>query len=348
MLINRIMINERQKKILWAVTQSHIDLNIPIGSLLLIKRYPLNLSSATIRNAMASLEKMGYITQPHTSAGRVPTEKGYRYYVNSLLEDQPLSISDSMFHELSIRLQSSEHDSNGVIKKAASTLSLLSQNLGIAIPPKIEEMVLKHIKFIKYDTRKALSVLISEEGIIKNTFVELDKSYTQQQLDNAAHYINTKFAGEKIKDLKDLLTYQLIKDKETYDKIVTRVLYLFQDFVVLDDDIQSLNGLAGTSYLPDFVDSKQVKDILRAIENKQFMLKLLNQLSGSQGIKVIVGLENVMPAMSKMSMVAATYSDKSLSRGAIGIIGPTCMNYKKLIPIVDHTAKALTRILSEN
>ena len=342
------MLNDRQSKILWAITQSHIDLNIPIGSVLVIKRYPLNLSSATIRNAMASLEKMGYITQPHTSAGRVPTEKGYRFYVNSLLEDQPLSISESLSHELSLRLQSADNDSNGVIKKAAKTLSLLSQNLAIAIPPKIEEMVLKHIKFIKYDKRKALSVLISEEGIVKNTFVEMDKPYTQQQLDKAAHYINSKFTGEKVKNVTELLSYQLIKDKEAYDRIVTSVLYLFKDLIISDDDIQSLNRLSGTSYLPDLVDSKQVKDILRAIEDKQFMLKLLNQLNGSQGIKVFVGLENIMPAMSKMSLVAATYNDKKLSSGAIGIIGPTCMNYKKLIPIVDHTAKALTRILSEN
>ena len=342
------MLTERQKKILLAITQSHIDLNIPIGSLLLIKRYPLKLSSATIRNTMASLEKMGYITQPHTSAGREPTEKGYRFYVNSLMEDQPMSISDSMSHELLMRLESTENDSNGVIKKAASTLSLLSQNLAIAIPPKTEDMVLKHIKFIKYDKRKALSVLITEDGIVKNTFLELDETYTQQQLDKAAHYINSRFTGEKIKDVKELLSYQLIKDKAAYDRIITNVLYLFKDLIILDVDILSLNGLSGTSYLPDFVDSKQVKDILRAIEDKQFMLKLLTQLSGSHGIKVFVGLENIMPAMSKMSMVAATYSDKKLSSGAIGIIGPTCMNYKKLIPIVDHTAKALTRILSEN
>ncbi len=342
------MLNERQKKILLAVTQSHIDLNIPIGSLLLIKRYPLNLSSATIRNAMASLEQMGYITQPHTSAGRVPTEKGYKFYVNSLLEDHPLSISDSMSYELSLRLKSTENDSNGVIKKAAKTLSLLSHNLAIAIPPKIEDMVLKHVKFIKYDKRKALSMLISDEGIVKNTFVELDKSYTQQELDKAAHYINSNFAGKQIKDVKEILSYQLIKDQEAYDRIVTSVLYLFNDYIIMDDDILSLNSFSGTSYLPDLVDSQQVKDILRAIEDKQFMLKLLNQLSGSKGIKVVVGLESIIPAMSKMSMVAATYNDDKRSGGAIGIIGPTCMNYKKLIPIVDHTAKALTRILSEN
>ncbi|UCH80951.1 MAG: heat-inducible transcription repressor HrcA [Nitrospiraceae bacterium] len=342
------MLNERQKKILWAVTQSHIDLNIPIGSLLLIKRYPLNLSSATIRNAMASLEQMGYITQPHTSAGRVPTEKGYRYYVNLLLEDHSLSISDSMSHELSLRLQGEEIDSNGVIKKAAKTLSLLSRNLAIAIPPKIEDMVLKHIKFIKYDSKKALSMLISDDGSVKNTFVELDKPYTQQELDKAAHYINSEFAGRQIKDVKEILSYQLFKDKQAYDRIIMNVLYLFKDSIIMDDDMLSLNSLSGTSYLPDLVDTKQVKDILRAIEDKQFMLKLLNQLSGSKGIKVVVGLESIIPAMSKMSMVAATYNDKKQSGGTIGIIGPTCMNYKKLIPIVEHTAKALTRILSEN
>jgi heat-inducible transcriptional repressor len=341
------MLDERRKKILWAIIQSHIDLNIPIGSLLITKRYPFGLSPATIRNIMAKLEEMGYITQPHTSAGRIPTEKGYRFYVDTLLEEDTLSLSESLSNELSTRLQNTEKDNESLLKEASRTLSLLSKYLAVAIPPRIEDTVLKHIKFIKYRKKKVLAVLISEEGIVKNIFIELDRIYTQQQLDKAANYLNNKFYGLTIRETQERLAYQLFREKEALDKFILNMLHLFKDMISSAVDNFSFNGLSGTAYLPDFVDIKHIKEILKAIEDKRFMLKLLNHISDWQGTRVFVGMENIMPAMKELSMVVSTYSDKKRARGAIGIIGPARMNYRKLIPIVDHTAKALTKILSE-
>lgn len=339
-------LDERRKKILWTIIQSYIDLNTPIGSISLTKKYPMGLSSATIRNTMVKLEEMGYLSQPHASAGRVPTEKGYRFYVENLLEEQ-LSLSSEMLRDLSRRLRIYRKNDSELIDEAAKTLSSYSQYLAIATPPRVDDILLKRIKFIKYENRKILTILISEDGIVKNKIIELDKIHSQSQLDEAAMYLNSKFSGLTLKEVRKQMSSQLLKEKTLYDRLTANLLYACKNLLLSETEALSLNGLSGTSYLPDFADMKQLKDILRVIEDKKFMLKLLHHISDSQGTQVIVGMENILPAMKELSMVISTFNNSRFISGAIGIIGPTRMNYKKMIPIVDHTAKALTEILSE-
>ena len=341
------MINNRSKEILYAIIQSHIDLNIPIGSKLISQRFPFGLSPATIRNTMAQLEELGYIAQPHTSAGRVPTEKGYRFYVNNILEEETFTLSSSLSWELLSRLRIIRRDRDSLIKEAAKALSVFSRYLAIATPPKIEDILLKRIRFIKYENRKVLAVLISDEGEVKNRVIELDKVYAQKQLDRASDYLNNTFGGLSIKEVREKIAYQLYKEKSICDELITNLLYICKDIVPREDDDVVLNGLSGTSNLTDFATMKQIKAVLRAIEDKRFMLKLLQRVTDSQGTQVIVGMENMFPAMRELSMVISTYNNKELASGAVGIIGPTRMNYRKMIPMVDHTAKALTKILSE-
>lgn len=340
-------LDKRQKEILWAIIQSHIDLNIPIGSMLITKRFQIALSSATIRNTMAKLEELGFITQPHTSAGRVPTEKGYRFYVDTLMEEQTLSVNRALSRELCSRFSVIEKNNSVLIKEAARTLSLFSRYLAIVTPPRVEDIVLKRIKFIKYEKKKALAILMSEHGIVENRIIELDKMHSQAQLDRASNYLNKTYCGLAIKRVREQIAYQLFKEKALYDELTANMFIIFKDIMTLETDRFS-NGLSGTSNLPDFASMKQIKVILKAIEDKYFVLKLLKQIDDSQGIKVLVGMENILPAMKELSMVVSTYRDDKHASGAVGIIGPTRMNYKKLIPIVDHTAKALTQILSGN
>ncbi len=340
-------LEDRHKKILHAVVQSHIDLNLPIGSILITKRYPIGLSPATVRNAMAQLEAAGYIAQPHTSAGRIPTEKGYRFYVDSLLEDQSLSLSSSLSNELSNKLRVIKADNHLLISEAAQTLSSYSRCLAIVTPPMTEDLVLKRIKFIKYEHNKVLAVLISENGDVKNKIIELEQVHSQAQLDSAADYLNDKFCGLSIKCVRGKIADQLYKEKTVCDQLIANLLYIFQDIVPTDTEDASLNRFFGTSNITDFATMKQINAILKAIEDKQFMLKLLHQVSDSKGTQVFVGMENLLPTLKELSMVVSTYNGRIYSGGAIGIIGPTRMNYKKMIPIVDHTAKALTQILSE-
>jgi len=339
-------LNERRKKILCAIIQSYIDLNTPIGSYYITQKFPLDLSPATIRNAMAKLEELGYIIQPHTSAGRIPTEKGYKFYVDTLLEERTLQLNPDLSYEWTAEAMINDDDNSKIIKKAAETLSMYSHYLAIAIPPKTEDMRLKHIKFIKYDEKKVLAVLVSAEGTINNKIIELDKIYSQKQLDRASTYLNSKFYGLTIKNVREKITDQLYKDKIVRDQLIANLAALFKEIIMDDTTKLAFNGLSGASNLPDFASMKQIKDILRAIEDKQFMLKLLHHISKSQGTQVFVGMENIIPSFKELSMVISTYKEKKYLSGAIGIIGPTRMNYKKLIPFVDHTAKVLTRILS--
>ena len=340
-------LSERFKKILWLTIQSHIDLNIPVGSILIARRFPIGLSPATIRNTMARLEEMGYIKQPHTSAGRVPTEKGYSFYVNTLLEEQALPINTLLSDELSKRFRYIKTDSGMLIKEAAKTLSSFSNYLALATPPRLENIVFQRIKFIKYEKKKILTILISEDNVVKHKIIELDKIYTQKQLDMAANNLNNSFSGLTIKKVKEIIIYQLYKQKIICDELTDNLLNICKDFIPSESDDIFMNEISGTSNLPDFASMKQIKGILSVIEEKRFMLKLLNQVTDAKGTRVLVGMEAILPAIKGFSMVISTYNDNKLANGSVGIIGPTRMNYQKLIPIVDYTAKALTQVLSE-
>jgi heat-inducible transcriptional repressor len=339
-------LDKRHKEILWAIIQGHIDLNIPIGSILLTQRFPIDLSPATIRNAMAKLEEAGYISQPHRSAGRLPTEMGYMFYVDSLLEKKAFTINPALSDELSVRLRTIAKDTRKLIREAALTLSSFSQYMAIATPPSVENIAFRRIKFIKYENRKILTVLISEGSMVKNKIIELDKVYSQRKLDMAADNLNNKFSGLSIKKVKEKLAYQLHKERTFYDELINDLMILCGDIIVSQKE-SFPEGLAGTSNLPDFASMKQIKEVLKAIEDKDFMLKLLNHISRAPKIRVLVGMEDILPAMKDFSMVVSPYNDSNIISGAIGIIGPTRMNYKKLIPVVDHTAKELTQILSK-
>ncbi|HDZ84855.1 MAG TPA: heat-inducible transcription repressor HrcA, partial [Nitrospirae bacterium] len=316
-----------------------------IGSILITQRFPIDLSPATIRNIMAKLEEAGYITQPHRSAGRIPSEKGYRFYVDSLLEKRTFTINPALSDKLSCGLRTITKDNRTLIREAALTLSSFSRYLAIATPPNMENITFQRIKFIKYENKKILTVLISEGGMVKNKIVELDKVYSQKELDMAADNLNNTFSGLSIKKVKEKLAYQLHKERTYYDELINDLMILCADIMVPQTDSFS-DGLTGTSNLPDFASMKQIKEVLKAIEDKEFMLKLLAHISGAK-TRVLVGMEDILPAMKEFSMVISPYNDRNIISGVIGIIGPTRMNYKKLIPVVYHTAKELTQILSE-
>ena len=345
-LIGMNKLDKRRKEILWAIIQSHIDLNIPIGSILITQRFPIDLSPATIRNSMAKLEEAGYITQPHRSAGRIPTEKGYRFYVDSLLEKRSFTINLALSDELSGRLRTIASDKKRLIREAALTLSSFSHYLAIATPPRMENITFQRIKFIKYEDRKVLTALISEGGIVKNKIIELDKTYSQKELDMAADYLTNTFSGLSIKKVKERLAYQLHKERTFYDELINDLMIICGDIMISQTE-EFPEGLAGTSNLPDFASMKQIKEVLRAIEDKEFMLKLLDRISSAPKTRVLVGMKDILPAMKDFSMVISPYNNRNIISGAVGIIGPTRMNYKKLIPVVDQTANELTQILSK-
>lgn len=338
-------LNERSEKILLAIIQTHITSNCPVGSFKVTKRFSFNLSPATIRNTMAELEEMGYVTQPHTSAGRIPTERGYRYYVDMLLKEY--ESNKNLLYSLYNRLRSLERDFYRMITETSKALSLTTKYIGIVTPPWTEEIILKHVRFIKYDMTKTLCILISEGGIIKNKIVTLKGIRSPKQFERITNYLNNRFSGVALREIRNNIITQISQEKIVCDRLITNALIVFRDMISGEDD-DLFGGLTGTSNLPDFVDIKRIKEILKAIEDKQLMLKLLKQIGSSEGIHVLVGLQDIAPSMKEMSLVASTYTDRLNARGTIGIIGPTRMNYKKLISIVEQTANTLTKVLIED
>jgi heat-inducible transcriptional repressor len=341
-------LSERNKNILWAIIQSYIAFKGPVGSSTVTKRYSLGLSPATVRNTMADLKALGYITQPHTSAGRIPTEKGYRLYVNTLLKEREISINKALLQRLSNRLRFIEKDVNRLIKETSKTLSMFSNYMGIAMSPKADEITLKHIEFIKHKENKLLGVLISKEGIVKDKVIVLEETLSQKQLDKINKYLINELTGLTFREIKAKILTQISQEKTICDKLIANALKLCKDVIAWETEhIYYAGEVSGTTNLPDFATMKQIKEIFRAIEDKHLMVKLLDKMANSEGVQVFIGSENILSEMKEFSMVASTYNDGLRSLGTIGVIGPTRMNYEKVIPIVAFTAKTLTQIFSE-
>lgn len=344
------VLDERSRKILWAVTESYIASNGPVSSRTVTRKYPFALSSATIRNTMADLEELGYITQPYTSAGRIPTERGYRLYVNSILKKHTLAKNKRkrLLKQLSDNLPSIEKDVHKLIKEVSKTLSDLSHYLGVATPPKEENITLKRIEFIKHERKKVLGILISEEGIIKNKIIYMEELFTQKKLNKIARYLNNELTGLTIGEIRARIILQISREKTICNELIINALMLCKKLIEWEtENMFHVGEISGTANLPDFANMKQIKGLFRAIEDKHLMVKLLDKMIGSEGVQVLIGSENTISEMKELSMVGSTYNDGNRTLGTIGVIGPTRMNYEMVIPIVDLTAKTLTQILSE-
>lgn len=340
-------LNERSRKILWAIIKSYIDFNGPVGSRMVTKRFPLGLSPATIRNTMADLNDLGYIVQPHTSAGRVPTDKAFRLYVDTLLQKSSLSPNNKFLQQLSKKLRIIEKDINRLVEDTAKTLSAFSHYLGVALPPQIEEITMKQIEFIKYRGNKVLCILVSEEGIVKNKIVAVDEIPSGHDIGRITEYLNSEMTGLTLREIKSKIISQMSKDKVICDKLIADALRMCKKAIAWETDyVVYSGGISGAYNLPDFATIAQIKKIFKAIEDKHLVATLLDKMTGSEGIQVFIGSENIISEMKDFSMVVATYNDGRSARGTIGIIGPTRMDYEQVIPMVNHTAKTLTQILS--
>ncbi|MBI4826942.1 MAG: heat-inducible transcription repressor HrcA [Nitrospirae bacterium] len=338
-------LSERNKKILWAIIQSYTTLNVPVGSSRVTRSFSFGLSSATIRNIMASLENMGYVKQPHTSAGRIPTENGYRLYVNSLLMRNKLSINKNLYEKLTLRLLNIQHDVTQLVKEAAKILSLYSKYLSIATNSRTDELTITNIKLINYEEYKALCILIANDGSVRSRFLHLVSPLSQNDLDALSGYLNNLINGLSFSNAEKLLSLKIL-DEQARNVHIENILQSCKDFIKNEADNLTTNEFAGTSYLPDFASLKQIKEILTAVEKRYLFLNIMHNLKDSKGVQVFIGIDNIMPAMKGLSLIASTYKNGRELHGAIGVIGPTSMDYKKLIPIVEHTANTMTKILS--
>ncbi|MBE0425285.1 MAG: heat-inducible transcription repressor HrcA [Nitrospirae bacterium] len=340
-------LSERNKKILCAIVQSYINYPDPVGSRAVTKRYSFGLSPATIRNIMADLEDLGFLTQPHTSSGRVPTDLGYRFYVDSLVAEESYHPNIEVLHDLYRKLETLKNDIDTLLSETTKNLSTLSHYLGIAMSPRPNMTTLRRINLLKLGTHKIAAVLFTDEGLLKNKIITMDSDFTQRDLNRIAGYLNSEFAGQTVDDIRLRIIREMSKEKTNCYRLISRAMRICQEAFTFPYSSLFVSGLSEVLELPDFADLKKIRELSRAIEEKHNIIKLLDRLSESEGVQIVIGSENSLDELKKLSVVVSPCKEGDLTIGVVGIIGPTRMNYSRAIYIVENTAKFITKMLAE-
>lgn len=341
-------LSDRQRRILARLVAEFIEQGEPVSSLWLAERSGLGLSSATVRNILARLEELGLVKQPHTSAGRVPTDQGYRTYVDLLMENRR-RMKPSADVEARLRKAGSL---DAVLDNASQELSRASHHIGFAVAMAASDAVLQHIEFVPLDSRKVLVVVVSAGGQVTHKVVEHGEGIDTVVLRQAANYVNTEFAGLRISEVREALLTRLQEERTLYDELLQRALQLAQSGL---EEINAITPgvslfIQGTSTIFERVSAHDerlsldtLRSLFRMIEEKHRLVELLTQYIEAPGVTVLIGTENPSPDLHPFSVVASTYQEGD-RMGAVGVIGPTRMRYQKTINAVDGVAQLVTRV----
>lgn len=341
-------LTDRQRRILGRLVAEFIELGEPVSSLWLAERSGLGLSSATVRNILARLEELGLVKQPHTSAGRVPTDAGYRTYVDLLMENRR-RLKPSADVEARLRQAGTVE---AMLDNASQELSRASHHIGFAVSAASSDAVLQHIDFAPLDSRKVLVIVVSAGGQVTHKVIEHPDGIDQVVLRQAANYVNAEFAGLRISEVREALMQRLREERTLYDELLQRALKLAQSGL---DEVNAITPgvslfIQGASTLFENVSAHDerlsldtLRSLFRLIEEKDRLIELLTKYIEAPGVTVLIGTENPSPDLHAFSVVASSYQDGGRT-GAIGVIGPTRMRYQKSINIVDGVAQVVTRV----
>jgi heat-inducible transcriptional repressor len=339
-------LDERSSEVLKSVIQAHVASGEPVGSEHLARLLNRTLSPATLRNIMAELERLGLLDHPHTSAGRVPTDDGYRLYVDSLMSREPLLAREAA--AIRARLRPRDGSPEEVLESASQVLSRLSRNVAFVIAPDIARTSFRHLDFVRLPHPRILVVMVSQSGLITNKLVELADALSQEELTACANYLNSSFAGMKLAEIRARLLEMMREEKALYDSLLAKVIELGQRAFEGEDHAEVY--LDGTSHIleqPEFEDIETMRALFRAFEEKGRLLKLLNGCLDGDGIRILIGHENPDPDLRETSLVAASCPVQGESGWGVGVLGSTRMEYARVIALVDQVAREISRALGE-
>lgn len=341
-------LNERGKRILQAVVQDYIRTAEPVGSRTLAKHYNLDISPATIRNAMANLEEIGFLSQPHASAGRIPTDIGLRYYVDTILEVSDISGKEQ--EAIDQGFSGMNPEAAQVLRHSSKVLSMVSRHLGLVLAPRFSRIVVKRLEFVRLSPRALLVILVDRSGLIQNRIIETKEDLSQDDLNRFNRYLNDILEGLTISEIKVRIVEEMRLEKTRFDRLVSKALALtrkvFEDESV-EDDIY-IEGRTNFFDYPEFADLEQIKSLFKAFEDKSILVELLDKTLTASGIQIFIGSENELAEMEGCTLIASRYSRGSVPLGTLGVLGPTRLNYSRIIPVVDYTAKLVSHILESN
>lgn len=341
------MFDERDREVLCAIVQSYINNPDPVGSRFITRKYAFSLSPASIRNIMSDLEEMGFLRQPHTSAGRVPTDKGYRFYVDYLCSHEQQYDNRAFFNEITRELESIKNDIDVLLSETTKRLSNFSHYLGVALSPKSGSATFNRITLLKHRRNHVVTVLFTDEGLVRNKVVDVDFDLTQRDLNRIASYLNSEFYGFNLNDIRTKIVREMSEEKILCDTLISRAIRICREVLSSPSGNIFISGFTEVLGLPDFSDVEKIKEISRAMEDKHLIIKLLDKFSESakDEVQVIIGSENSLAEMKGFSIVAATYKEGSRPVGSVGVIGPIRMDYSKTIAMVDIVSKFITKVI---
>ena len=339
-------LDERKHSILLNVIDEYIQHAEPVGSRSLSKKHVEKLSPATIRNVMSDLEDLGFLKQPHPSSGRVPTDKGYRFFVDHLLRP-PNFLEEA---ETFVNQENAGKSFQEVLEKACINLSQETHHTGLVMIPSFSNTLFKHIEFIKVGQNEALAVFFSELGVLQNKVIPIEKEITQDDLTSISRYLNAEFSGKSIKRIRQELLHALKNEKAHYNDLMKKAME-FSSRILIDENEHETLLVEGALNLfdhPEFkVDLEKIKSLLKTLEDKTKLVKLLDLCLQHDGMTIFIGEENQAEEMESCSLIAQNYQIGEEKVGTIAIVGPKRMDYKSAISLVNHTAKSVSKMISE-
>jgi heat-inducible transcriptional repressor len=338
-------LTERERKVLEAVIESYVQTAEPAGSRTIARRFPLGLSAATIRNTMSDLEERGYLYHPHTSAGRIPTDRAYRVYVDSLVPSRPDPDAESALHR-ELRVENTPIES--ILEKAAKVLGVLTHELGVAVGPSLDNAILERLELIQVSSERLLMVLALSGGLARTIFVEVATALPREAVASVGVVLHERLAGLSLREIRATLRERLRDSRR--DGGETELLNIFIEEADHLFDLPNSNDkpvLLGSAQLlaeqPEFTSNEQMRTLLELTERRDLLRDAL-RARGGPGLTVSIGGENTDPRLNAFTIVTSSYEYGEVA-GVIGVIGPTRMPYQKIVALVEHTSRLMGDLL---
>lgn len=337
------MLDERKRLVLRAIIDDYVKTAEPVGSRTIARKHDLGVSSATIRNEMADLEETGYLQQPHVSAGRIPSDKGYRFYVDALMQPQSVSIPE--LRAIQKKILGAQLNLERSIHEAARILALLTESISLVVTPSTDHLVFQHLQLVSLEETGILVTLVLYPGIVKNKLIRTEQDYTSEQVNEISLTLNKKLKGITYRELGPTVFNEIIQDYGEIGRVLVELV--LQGLSEDNGEQVYASGAVNILSQPEFRDVERAKALLEALDQKDHLLNLLTPSSAIRGVQVMIGHENIHTAMQDCSLVTCTYYVDDNVVGTLGVIGPTRMDYAKVMAAVSLVSSSLSTLLTE-
>lgn len=338
------MLDERKRKILKEIVDEYIETAEPVSSAIIVEKYENNISSATVRNDMAELEKAGYLEKTHTSSGRIPSAKGYRLYVDELLKYDNISLEEIKYIQGKL-----ENKANGIeelTKIATTTLSEITHYTTVSIGPKTTGQIIEEIKFVLLGSRMLMGIIVTDTGLVRETIIKFDEDVTSEQVETLNYFFNNKLKGEPIEKIDASLEEYIFRELKYSINIIRPIIEQMKKLIEEEEKIY-LEGANKSFELPEFRSLELAKNFVNLLDTKEVMLDILNT-GFAEDIQIYIGDENDSDELKDFSIVTFKHSVGDKDLGTIGIIGPRRMNYSKVISVMKYISKKLNENFDKN